>query len=45
LMTAMTRDLGARRRTTPKLWRSADVSMVALTNGVTRTSPEYALGV
>src|SRR5262245_45545423 len=28
-MTAMTREVGARWRTTPKLWRSAAVSMIA----------------
>src|ERR1700722_4184080 len=44
-MTAMTRDRGAQRRTTCKLWRSATVSTVALTIGVTGISPKYALGV
>src|SRR5580700_6889352 len=44
-MTAITRDCGAQRRTICKLWRSAPVSTVALTMGVTNISPKYALGI
>ena len=35
LMTAMTRDFGASRRITPRLYRSAPISIVALAIGVT----------
>src|ERR1700722_20013481 len=44
-MTAMTRDRGAQRRTTCKLWRSATGSTVAPTICVTGVSPKNALGV
>src|SRR5271170_6580549 len=47
-MTAMMRDFGARFLTTCRLWRSAAMSIVALTIGVTRTSTssrKYALGI
>src|SRR5271170_3880197 len=41
----MTLERGAQVRTRSKLCRSAPVSMVALTIGVMRPSPKYALGV
>src|SRR5271170_3799633 len=44
-MTAMTRDCGARILTTCRLWRSAAMSIVALTIGVTRVSPKDTLGI
>src|ERR1700675_326714 len=37
----MTRDFGARCLTTCRLWRSAALSIVALTIGVTRASPRH----
>src|SRR5580692_5230239 len=45
LITAMTRERGAKSRMRCRLCLSAAVSIVALTIGVMRTSPEYALGV
>src|SRR5271163_4442623 len=45
LITAMTRERGAKLRMRCRLCLSAAVSIVALTIGVMRTSPEYALGV
>src|SRR5580692_11393083 len=40
-MTAMTRECGARCLTIGRLWRSAAMSIVALTIGVTRVSPRH----
>src|SRR5271155_4147331 len=45
LITAMTRERGAKPRMRCRLCLSAAVSIVALTIGVMRTSAEYALGV
>src|ERR1700736_4984017 len=44
-MTAMTRDRGAHCRTTCKLCRSAPVSIVALTMGLTASSAKYAFAI
>src|SRR5580658_10771310 len=45
LITAITRERGAKLRMRCRLCLSAGVSIVALTIGVMRASPEYALGV
>src|ERR1700677_273820 len=45
LITAITRERGAKSRMRCRLCLSATVSIVALTIGVMRTSPENALGV